>query len=112
MLGAKRLLADREGALVEWPCPRKVALGLEHVGKVVEACRSIGMLGAEYLYADRQRIAKQWCGLRVSCAPVEVLACPTQQMKDRGVISATPRQQMWRQLCAQRPRLGIVVAVL
>ena len=33
-------------------------------------------------------------------------------MKDRGVISATPRQQMWRQLCAQRPRLGIVVAVL
>jgi hypothetical protein len=48
-------------------------LGPKHVGEVVEAYRRIGMLGAEHLYADRQRIAKQWCGLRVSCAPVEVV---------------------------------------
>ena len=53
MLGAERLLPDRKGALVEWPCPRKVALSLEHARKIIETCRSMGMLGAERLFADR-----------------------------------------------------------
>ena len=55
MLGAERLLADRQRALVERPRASEVALGLKQIGEVVEARRRIGMLGAERLLADRQR---------------------------------------------------------
>ena len=55
MLGAERLLADRQRALVERPRAGKVALVLKQAGEVVEARRRIGMLGAERLLADRQR---------------------------------------------------------
>src|ERR1700733_4557409 len=47
MLGAERLLADREGALVKRLRPRIVALGPKQVGEVVEAQRRMGMLGAD-----------------------------------------------------------------
>jgi hypothetical protein len=73
MLGAKRLLPDREGALVEWPCPRKVALGLEHAGKAVETCRSIGMFRAKRLFTDRQRaLVERPCADEVALAPKQV----------------------------------------
>jgi hypothetical protein len=45
MLGAKRLLSDCQGALKERPRVSEVALVLEQVAEVVEASRSIGMLG-------------------------------------------------------------------
>src|SRR5262249_33263789 len=59
MLGAERLLADRQRALAERPRPRKVALGVEQGGEVVEARRRVGMLRAERVLADRQCIAQQ-----------------------------------------------------
>ena len=59
MLGAERLLADRQRALEERPRPRKVALGLKQAGEVAEAPRRIGMVGAERLLADGQRALEQ-----------------------------------------------------
>ena len=47
MLGAERLLPDRQRALIERPRAGEVALGLKQQGEVVEARRRIGMLGAE-----------------------------------------------------------------
>jgi hypothetical protein len=55
MVGAERLLADRQRALEERPRRRQIALRLQQHGKVVEAGRGIGMVGAERLLADRQR---------------------------------------------------------
>ena len=81
MLGAERLFADRQRALEERPRPRKVALGLEQDGEVVEARRRIGMLGAEHLFADRQRAlverprpCKVALGLKQDGEVVEALA--------------------------------------
>jgi putative tryptophan/tyrosine transport system substrate-binding protein len=52
MLGAKRLLPDRECALVEWPCPRKVALGLLSYGVSLAAMwRQAGTIVAKVLKA-------------------------------------------------------------
>jgi hypothetical protein len=59
MLGAERLLADRQRALEERPRPHKVALGLEQEGEAGEASRRIRMLGAERLLADRQRTLEE-----------------------------------------------------
>ena len=56
MLGTEHLLVDRQRALEERPRPRKVALGLQQAGEVVEARRRIGMSGRDLL-ADRQRAA-------------------------------------------------------
>ena len=75
MLGAERLFAYRQRALVERPRRRKVALVLEQDGEVVEARRRIGMLGAEHLFAYCQCITNKRRGLGVSRAPVEI-ACP------------------------------------
>ena len=49
MLGAERLLADRQRPLEERPRAREVALVLKQGGEVVEARRGLGMLGAERL---------------------------------------------------------------
>ena len=46
MLGAERLFVYRQRALEERPRARKVALGLEQVGEVVEARCSVAMLGS------------------------------------------------------------------
>src|SRR5258708_15643374 len=55
MLGVKHLLPDRQGALIERPRPRQVALGLQQAGEVAEATRRVRMLGAKHLLVDRQR---------------------------------------------------------
>jgi ABC transporter substrate binding protein len=55
MLGAERLLADGQRALVERPCPGKVALVAKQGGEVVEAPPRTGMLGAKHFLADGQR---------------------------------------------------------
>src|SRR5260370_1038855 len=81
MPAADRLLPNRQRALIERPRPGKVALGLKQVGEVVEARRRLGMLGAEDLFADCQRIAKKRLGLRVSRAPVEIAAHPVQKVR-------------------------------
>ena len=59
MVGAERLLADRQRALEERPRPGEIALGLKQEGEVVEAHRRIGMVGAERLLADRQRALEE-----------------------------------------------------
>ena len=59
MLGAERLLVDRQRALEERPRAGEVALGLKQEGEVVEARRRLGMLGAERLLADRQRALEE-----------------------------------------------------
>jgi hypothetical protein len=53
MLGAERLLADRQRVLEERPRSRKIALVVKQVGEVVESHRRIVMLGTERLLADR-----------------------------------------------------------
>jgi hypothetical protein len=55
MVGAKRLLADRQRVLVERLRRRKVALRLQYGGEVVEACRGRRMVRAEHLLVNRQR---------------------------------------------------------
>ena len=55
MVGAERLLADRQRALEERPRAGEVALGLKQAGEVVEARARYRVLGAERLLADRQR---------------------------------------------------------
>ena len=54
MLGAERLLRDRQRALEERPRSGEIALGLKQACEVVEARRGQGMLGPERLLADRQ----------------------------------------------------------
>ena len=106
MLGAEHLFAYRQRALVERPRPRKVALVLQQEGEVVEARRRVGMLGAERLFAYRQCITQKRRGLGVSCAPVEIAACPIQKAQPASEASSgrfTPRKQMRRKLRAQRP---------
>ena len=55
MLGAERLLADRERALVERACAGEIALVQEQVARLLRLVADVGMLGAERLLADRQR---------------------------------------------------------
>src|SRR5215475_6261090 len=60
MLGAERLLADRQRAFVERTRPGKVPLRLKQKRKVVEADRRLGMLAPEHLLTDRQRTFFEW----------------------------------------------------
>ena len=109
MLGAERLFADRQRALVKRPRPGKVALVAEQIGEIVEARRRIGMLGAERLFADRQGIAEKLRSLGVSRAPVEISACPIQELgparKRQSLVGAriAARQHMGGELGAQGP---------
>jgi hypothetical protein len=59
VLGAQRLLPDRQRALEHRSRRRKVALGLEQEGKIVEARSGGRMLGAEHLFVDRQRALEE-----------------------------------------------------
>ena len=59
MLRAERLFAGRQGALVERPCPRQVALGLEKAGEVAEDRGRVEMLRAAHLLVNRQRALEQ-----------------------------------------------------
>ncbi len=47
-------LPDRQGTLMERPGRLQLALGLEHIGQVVQAVRSCGVVGAAYPLPDRQ----------------------------------------------------------
>src|SRR5262249_35955072 len=105
-------LVYRQRALGERSRPRKVALALQQDGEVVEAFRRLRVLGAEHLFADCQGIAKKRRGLGVSCAAMEITACPIQKFRNGSVIRGTPRQQMWRERRAQRPRLRVGVSLL
>ena len=53
MLGAERLLEDRQCALEKRPRPHKVALVLKQAGEEVKAQRRRAMLGAERLLEYR-----------------------------------------------------------
>jgi hypothetical protein len=55
MLGAERLLIDRQRPLIKRPRRRKVALVLKQTREVGQDRRRIGMLGTERLLPDRQR---------------------------------------------------------
>ena len=65
MLGAERLLADGERALVERLGLRVGAGGLIQHGEIVERAGGVGMLGAERLLADGERALVERLGLRV-----------------------------------------------
>ncbi len=54
VVGAERLLADREGALVERLGLGVAALGPVQLGQVVERRGDIGVVGAQRLFADRE----------------------------------------------------------
>ena len=59
VLGAERLLADRQRALDRAAAPPPGRPGPEAGGEVVEARRRVGVLGAEHLLADRQRALEE-----------------------------------------------------
>ena len=65
MVGAERLLADGQGALVERLGLGVVAHRLVQPRQVVEAGGGVGMLGAERLLADGQGAPVERLGLRV-----------------------------------------------
>ena len=66
MIGAERLLLDREAALVERFGLGVAALGDVKGGQIVERQGHIGMIGAERLLADRQRALVERLGLGVA----------------------------------------------
>ena len=70
VIGAERLLADRESALVERLGVGVAALGLVQHGQIVEHGRDIGVIGAERLLGDRQRALVERLGVGVAA-----LAC-------------------------------------
>ena len=59
IMGAERLLVDRQRPRKERPRRGELALPLKQGGEVVEAGRGIGMVRAERLHADRQRPLKE-----------------------------------------------------
>ena len=63
MLGAERLLADRDGALEERLGLGVAAGGLVELGEVVEPAGEVGVLGAERLLADRDGALEERLGL-------------------------------------------------
>src|SRR5262249_42690837 len=99
MLGPTRLLKDRQRALDNGPRTCKVALVVKHAAEVAQARSRVGMLWAERLFADRQRIAHQRRSLRVSCASAEIAASTGQ--KHRLGVGFAQRQQMRCKLGAQ-----------
>src|ERR1700683_2075194 len=108
MLGAERLLADREGALVKQLRPRIVALGPKQVGEVVEAQRRMGMLGAERIRADRQSALVERPRARIGGSAVKIHSCPVQKVgtfRVRIYVSfrLAVREEMRRQRPAARP---------
>ena len=66
MLGAERLLPDRERALIERLGLGVAALGIVEHGQVVEARRHLGMLGAERLLPNGERALIERLGLGVA----------------------------------------------
>jgi len=65
MIGAERLLADREGAFVEF-LGFVSALGLINRGQIREGRCHIGMVGAERLLAYRERAFVQSFGIAIT----------------------------------------------
>ena len=59
MLGAERLLVNRQRALQEQPRRCQIAVVVKQHSEVIEAHRRIGMFGAERLLADRQRALEE-----------------------------------------------------
>ena len=53
------LFADCQRALMKRRCRREVALVPKQASKIVEALGRIGMFGAEYLFADSQRLLQK-----------------------------------------------------
>ena len=66
VVGAQRLLVDRQRALIERLGLGVAALVLVQQGQVVERCSHIGVVGAERLLADRQRALEERLGLGVA----------------------------------------------
>ncbi len=66
VLGAERVLLDRQGPLVERLGVGVAALGTVQPGEVVEARCDVGVLGAEGLLHDRQRALIERLGLGVA----------------------------------------------
>src|SRR5215470_5691358 len=81
MLGAERLLADRQRALIEWPRPHKITEVFQQKGKVVEARCRIGMLGTERLLADHQRALQERPRLHIGSAAMKITARTTQEIR-------------------------------
>ena len=80
MLRAERLFADRQRALVERPCPRKVALVLKQAAEVVEALCRMGCSGPSTFSPIVSASRKSVRSLGIGCAPEEIAACPTQKL--------------------------------
>ena len=71
MLGAQRLLADRERPLVERLGLGVGTGGVVEIGEVVERGGGVGVLGAQRLLRDRERACGKWYGSVVLALTVE-----------------------------------------
>ena len=66
MVGAQRLLPDRQRALVERLGLGVAALRVVEYGQVVEARGDVGVVGSQRLLPDRQRALVERLGLGVA----------------------------------------------
>ena len=93
VVGAQRLLADRQRQAEQRLRLPVSALGLEQLRQVVEAGGRVGVVGAQRLLADRQRQAEQRLRLGISGTKVKVISGSIQQprrLRDAQVLSLDP----------------------
>ena len=88
MVGAERLLRDRQRALEERLGVGVAALGSVQLGQVVERDGDIGVVGAERLLADRQRALEERLGVGVAALGSVQLGQVVERVGDIGVVGA------------------------
>ena len=88
VLGAERLLVDRDGALVE-RLGLRVAAGVPvEQGQVVERGGEVWVLGAERLLADRDSALVERLGLRVAAGVLVEIGQVVEPGGEGGVLGA------------------------
>jgi hypothetical protein len=89
MLGAERLLSDRQRAFKEWLRSPKVILSLKQEGEVAEALRRRAALGAERFFADRQRAFEKRPGGRKVASGLKKAGEVAEARRCIGVLRAS-----------------------
>ena len=103
MVGAQRLLADGERALVERLGLGVAALGAIELGQVVERGADIGVVGAQRLLADGERALVERLGLGVA-ALVDRAGQVLSAVPTSGWSGPAPSRDGERACRAARPR--------
>ena len=106
MVGAERLLAQRQGALVQRLGLGVAALALVQKGEVVERGADRGVVGAERLLGDRQGALVQRLGLGGAALAVVQHGEVVERLADIGVVGAERLLEERQGALVQRLGLG------